>query len=430
MAPAFRAQVNVREHALPAIEASQVLADKMEAKRGALLDESINLGVEVMQNALECSDGSITWGRGYTRDGQPVADAGIFNGRCGEAIFFSALFAATRDRRFEQTSLAALRGILEVAQLRSGPELRERIGIGLTGVGSMIYALVRVSEFLDRPDLRDHARVCARWIDDEAILDERDHGVLDGSAGAVLGLLALTRYDDGGALSQAVSCARNIVRNRRPDPVSGYRAWTAASETPRSGFAHGSTGIAHALLQVASRASDRDLRDAALEAFAFERTIYRDDEHDWPDHRGQARNRMRSSWCHGAVGVGLSRLCALAHLDNSEIDAAKRDLTTAVETACTKFFVGGQSLCCGSAGRLDLLLECGLRLRNDRYVSRAYELSAPLLAIMARRERSKRAATQSVPRGPGLWQGLAGVGYTFLRLSDPSVYPSILALDQ
>jgi lantibiotic modifying enzyme len=82
-------------------------------------------------------------------------------------------------------------------------------------------------------------------------------------------------------------------------------------------------------------------------------------------------------------------------------------------------------LCCGVFGRVDFLLEAARRLGNPSLEDAARR--------MARRaiERAHGGGFRVAPpeHEPGLWQGLAGIGYELLRLSAPERFPSVLLLD-
>jgi lantibiotic modifying enzyme len=58
-------------------------------------------------------------------------------------------------------------------------------------------------------------------------------------------------------------------------------------------------------------------------------------------------------WCHGAAGIGLARLAALAVLDDREILAEIEAALKATRAAPT-FFV--DRVCRGNFGRIDFLL--------------------------------------------------------------------------
>ncbi|MBV9772752.1 MAG: type 2 lantipeptide synthetase LanM, partial [Gemmatimonadetes bacterium] len=250
-------------------------------------------------------------------------------------------------------------------------------------------------------------------------------------AGTLQGLLTLAEEGGGGdAVERAGWCAEHLLRMRREDPESGLRAWATSSPVPETGFAHGSSGIAHALLELYRRTEDARLYEAAMEAFAFERSVYREDLREWPDRRDQPADRpLMSSWCHGAPGVGLSRLAALDVVRPDDEPGVASDLLLALKKTSAAGVHGMNNLCCGTFGRVDVLLEAGRRLENPTLERQARRMADECL------ERTEGLgfvlpdyAEEEPHLRAGLWQGLAGVGYALLRLADPERYPCILRM--
>lgn len=397
-----------------------------------LLQRTLSITADLLGTAETEPDGALTWHRGYAVDLSPASDAGIFNGRIGEALFFSALFATTADPAHEEAALRAAQSLRAVV---SDAELRERllaqVGCGLTGVGSQVFALVRMSQFLNRPEILDDAAALAEVLTPERVARDRRLDVFWGAAGAALGLLSL--YDHTGspaALERAVACGDHLLAKRGTDPETGLRAWATSEPALSTGFAHGSSGIAHALLRLHQASGEPRFYDAAIEAFAWERTLFREDVGDWPDTREQERPLI-SGWCHGAPGIALSRLTALYVLREEDEADVVHDLDRALTRTSEAPVQLADSLCCGNLGRLDILLEAGRMLENDSLVRQAYRMAEVVLLQV-----DQGAWVVSRPHedgndlhvSGGLWQGLTGIAYTLLRLADPDRYPTLLSL--
>lgn len=166
---------------------------------------------------------------------------------------------------------------------------------------------------------------------------------------------------------------------------------------------------------------------AALEAFAFERTLIRPETGEWPDSRSVAPGApVQGSWCHGAPGIALSRLCALDLVTDENGGSVVDDLDFALTSTCEQPLHVMDNLCCGNFGRADILLEASLVLENASLEAHARNLADLCL------ERAE-ASDFGIPRysgephlRPGLWQGLAGIGYSLLRLAEPHRFSSLL----
>lgn len=395
---------------------------------GRLIGRAAEIGDRLLREARADTPATLTWGGGYDVRFAPVADAGIFNGRMGEALFFAALHHATDHAGYADAALrasAALRSLVRDESAR--PQLAPEIGLGLTGVGSLVYALVRASEFLRMPALMGDAASAARAIAPAAVQGDRVNDVFSGTAGALLGLVSLARTGHEEATARAIECADALLRRRTLDPATGLRAWATLEPEPWSGFAHGSSGIAASLLALDRCLADPRYTHAALEAFAFERTLFRPETGEWPDSRSVAPGApVQSSWCHGAPGIALSRLCALDLVTDDDGGAVVDDLDVALTSTCEQPLHVMDNLCCGNLGRADILLEASLVLENASLQAHARNLADLCL------ERAE-ASDFGIPRysgephlRPGLWQGLAGIGYTLLRLAEPRRFSSLL----
>ena len=202
---------------------------------------------------------------------------------------------------------------------------------------------------------------------------------------------------------------------------------SAAGERPLSGFSHGAAGIAYALLELASATSDPRYRELAHQALTYERTLFVPERGNWKDLRELEKDREGTgfmvTWCHGAPGIALGRLCSLRHLDGVEVRA---ELETALTTTLREGFGDSHCLCHGDLGNVEPLYLAGEVLGEPRWTRAALERAACIL-----HHGRERGWLCGLPRGtetPGLMMGLAGIGYGLLRLAAPEHVPSVLAL--
>src|SRR5207237_5543332 len=119
------------------------------------------------------------------------------------------------------------------------------------------------------------------------------------------------------------------------------------------------------------------------------------------------------SWCHGAPGIALARLGGLPWLDTPSI---RRDLDRALATTlATDPADDVDHLCCGTAGRSEILLAAGRALDRPALVAQAAGWGAGVVARAA--QSGGYYLAPGLPpeaRPPGLFQGQAGIGYTLL----------------
>jgi lantibiotic modifying enzyme len=180
-----------------------------------LVQSTVEIGKELHARAIRAADGSVTWiGMGYLPKAermqlQPLGYS-LYDGVGGVALFLAAIAKITGDVEFRDLALNALQDLRKTLQ-DTDPNFQRKftkqIGIGgATGLGSIVYTLVKVSQFLDEPELLDIASRSASLITQESIASDRQFDTIAGSAGAILGLLSLYQASsDLAVLDQATA---------------------------------------------------------------------------------------------------------------------------------------------------------------------------------------------------------------------------------
>ncbi|WP_414543910.1 type 2 lanthipeptide synthetase LanM family protein [Nostoc sp. CCY0012] len=397
-----------------------------------LVQEAVEIAKELEQRAIKAADCSITWiGMGYLPNSgrmqlQPLGD-GLYDGVCGVALFLAALAKMTGDAGFRYLTLSALQELkksLQVTDSNSLSRITKRLGIGgATGLGSIVYTLVRVSQFIDEPEFLDFASLAASLITQESIASDRQFDTIAGSAGAILGLLSLYQASsDSAVLNQAEALGYHLLNNRTHSD-SGFRAWATLEGKLITGFSHGVAGIAYALLRLYKITQDPNFLEAAEEAIAYERSVFSPKAGNWQDVR-QKNPSFVTSWCHGAPGIGLGRLGSLEILDTPEI---RQEIAVALNTTQQFGLQNLDHLCCGNFGRMEVLLVEATKLSSAELLETVQKQAATVLA------RAKQVGAfylfpelSSDVYNPGFFQGTAGIGYELLRLAYPELLPSAL----
>jgi len=409
----------------------------------ALVAQAVALAEELDARAIRGTDGSATW---IAPQYMPQAERfqlghlglSLYDGLAGVALFLAALERVSGGAGARELCLAALQPVRKELQEAESNRLVQWLGIGgASGLGSVLYALVRTGQFLDEPALLTEASEAARLLTPEKIADDRVLDIIAGSAGAILGLLTVHEaLEDTTILERAVDCGRHLLASRvASNNEEGPRAWPTIGEQPLTGFSHGAAGIAYALLRLYQATGETDFRAAAEEAIAYEASVFVEGEGNWPDFRPDqeglppdpANPRFMVAWCHGAPGIGLARLGGLPMMDTPQV---RKDIEVALAT--TQRALADQQhhadhVCCGNMGRIEMLLTAGIRLARPELAAAARREASRVVARAAQSEGYRLSA--ALPRGvhsPGFFQGAAGVGYELLRLAYPDRLPSVL----
>ncbi|MDI1431417.1 type 2 lanthipeptide synthetase LanM family protein [Polyangium sorediatum] len=396
------------------------------------VEEAVRCADELRKQAIKAKDGSISWfaPRYMMQAGRYRFQSigwGLYDGVCGVAIFFSALNDVA-GAAYGKLALAALEPVLQL--LRRGTSRQRfasQLGIsGATGLASVLYSLVQVGKRLGHGTLIDAALEAAPLITMDRIAADQALDIIGGSASAILGLLALHRETGAPSLlERAVACGEHLLAARRETP-SGHRLWPAVNGRFLTGFSHGAAGVCYALLRLHEATRETTFRGAAEDALAYERSVFDADQENWPDLRGRETDvpAFGKSWCHGAVGIGLSRLGGLHVLATPDI---RQDIDVALRTVKTFDLHSADHLCCGNFGRVELFLVAARRLGQPTLQEHAGRLAGELVERAAARGGFSLFPPfrREVP-SPGFFQGMSGIGYTLLRLHDPNMLPSVL----
>ena len=367
-----------------------------------LQEAALDLAESILARAIQGRDGTLGWiGPRYLAGGdtfelKPLG-SDLYGGTAGIALFFAALARVIDQGTGRWRDLA-----LRIAAPLGRAEARRGIG-GLTGLGARIYTLTVVGELLGESGLIRQAEELAAGLDPEG--DNR-LDVMSGAAGALLALLALdASVPEGVAKERAIACGAHLL---------GRFPWEGST-----GFAHGTAGIAHALLRLASPAGDtardRVAREMAGMAIATE--------------RGLGLPPGQTTWCRGTAGIALARLGTLDVLDDPE---TREEIRDALALTRSSPLTPMDHLCCGNLGRAEVLLAASEVLGEPELAEAARELAGQVLSRRAARGGLAWLPSGSVAGGsgfdPSFFRGAAGAGYTLLRLAFPHLLPCVLRL--
>ena len=420
------------------------------------LDAAHRIGRRIAADA-RWADGACTWRVMSPDRATPGArrvvpsDAGgtLYDGTAGIALFLAELAAVTADG---DVARAAVGGVRHALRAGAGlPESAFGFHAGRVGIA---YAAVRVAQVLDHPEFVPESGALLRPL---AGNESRDAGldVIAGGGGAIPALLRLARH-------VAPELAAGIARRLGDHLVAaatrdgdGFSWPTMHGTAIRNlcGYAHGAAGIGHGLLELYAATGDGGYRYAAEQAFLYERRFLDPSRSNWPDLRHaelgeylfdgrveELRARLRAgdplapppprymnAWCHGAPGIGLSRLRAYELLGDPAYLHQARAAFTSVQASLVAEAGMNFSLCHGRFGNAETLLEGARRLGEDGLLDPVREIA---LGGIRRHEDAGEpwpCGTLGGVQDPGLMLGEAGIGLFLLRLARPDV-PSSLFL--
>jgi type 2 lantibiotic biosynthesis protein LanM len=393
-----------------------------------LLAQADALGTEILGRASRDGD-EIRW---LTFDAMPGrwARHAFYDGSVGAAVFLAA-WAKVADHPGARAAVRpAVAGLL--ALIETDPQsVVSEVGIGgCTGVGSLVYGLCALHALTGDRTYLDAADRLARTLTAAHACTDVTYDVTGGSAGTILGLLAVhAATGDDAHIATARPFADHLLAKQAPQATGA--AWpTTRRETPIAGFAHGSAGIGLALARLAQVSGDERYRVAAARAIAHERTLFAPSLRNWPvlgalDPSSGSGHSIMTAWCHGAAGIGLARASLPAASRDGECGA---EMATALAAIDASPLTALDQICCGNLGRADILITLGLHLDRAEVVQSGIELAGRAADRAALRQFYGLRASGVDYRvfDPGLFRGLAGIGYVLMRAARPDVLPCLL----
>ena len=355
---------------------------------------------------------------------QPL-ELDLYNGLSGCSLFLAYLAAVTGDKSYERIarkSITLIRRHLD--RRRAGGVSVPRLG-AFSGLGGIIYTLTHLAVLWEDASLIGEAEALALEV--PALIEaDKAMDVVGGSAGAIAALDVLNRISPSDhLLNVALLCGERLLLQQQPQGRGAAWKTEGDSSQPLTGFSHGAAGIAWALLKLAAWSGDVRFRESAESAIAYERSTFVAEEGNWPDYRTWPGNRQRYevAWCHGAPGIGLARIDSLQFMDDAE---SREEIRVALRKTVESGFGMDHCLCHGDLGNLDILLHAAQRVDDSWWNEAGKRLASETLVGIA--ERGCLGSRQTWLTPPGLMIGLAGVGYSLLRLASPERVPSVLVL--
>jgi type 2 lantibiotic biosynthesis protein LanM len=356
----------------------------------------------------------------------------LYSGTSGIGIILAELAALNHERVFRRTAEgAAAQAISRLEDIH--PSMRLGFYSGHSGIG---YALVRIGERLGNATLIERG---LEVLENLTKLDVADQGidVVSGVAGAIPVLLLMhKKFKRQSLLDLALRCAARLEEiAHRSD--NGW-SWKTIDAPGRNltGFSHGTAGIAWAMLELAQASGDRHFGSVAQQAISYERRCFVADQGNWPDFREgmsgvtqpQSAPTCGVAWCHGAPGIGLSRLRAfeLTKDNTSAQEATIAGNTTMRYLAVPQTSQAGYSLCHGCAGNADFLLEASRVLNNDSYRQSAEQIGRQGIAFFEATQTPWPCGVLGGAETSNLLLGTAGISLFYLRLERGTQVPPVL----
>lgn len=309
---------------------------------------------------------------------QPLDDS-LFTGRSGVCLFLAALAKVTGKSEYKDVALAALSSLQHSLKTVEAQKRFIQPGLGIIGIGGIIYSLVKISHFLEEPKLLKNAQELTKRLTPEVIARDQNLDIVLGVGGAIPGLVSLYQETkDKSVLNTAILCGNHLLSKQTSTSPKAWKTLAEAKNNPMTGFSHGASGIALSLLRLYAATLNPAYLEAAKEGIEYESSVFDKSLKRWPDFRLTEKENqfdIMYAWCNGSPGIGLARLGSLPIIETKESYA---DIETALDMTQKHELFNGSSdvdyLCCGGLGRTELFILASQKLDNQQWLITAKKM--------------------------------------------------------
>ncbi len=419
--------------------------------KNELLTEAIRIGDDLLHRVEKDANG-FSWQTMGMGEKQAVVwnkSEGLYSGVAGIVLFFIELYKQTKNQKYLEAVKEGSRWVAYYCE--NNPTAYYAFFTGRMGAA---YMMLQVGELLKDESYHkkalDIAAGCEQYLAQPNGIDD----LINGSSGTLLGLIHLHAHTKEESLMTSI---KKITDHLIKAAHIGHKGlyWDRSSKSIRGlcGFSHGASGIGYVFLELGRYFNDKTFYWIAEQAFMYENQFYDNKTGNWPDfrkgyfddetfeeHKAEYLNGNKpffttpgsmSAWCHGAPGIGLSRLRAHELLNNPQYltDINKAVIQTHKATIESENTNASYTVCHGAGGNAMLFLDAYRTSKENKYLDYAEKVGENgLKFIQENRKYISGYSTASV-EDYSLFMGNAGVGYYYLQLCEPLTTPSIVKPD-
>lgn len=428
-----------------------------------LLNEAVRIGDWLLAKAKndggglywECAsmdmERNITWIKGES----------IYSGVSGISLYLLMLHKITGADKYLSAAKDSMRWVLDFC--RKNPTDFYSFFTGRMGVP---YVLLKMTEYTGDGNWTEKAlelaRPCTVFLNSPLPVDD----LINGASGNIIGLLHLHAAAGEKWLLETIDLfARHLIQSAYQGPKGLYWDRSHNSISGLCGFSHGAAGIGWVFLELGHYFQNEAFYRLAQQAFLYESCFFDNTMKNWRDLRKGTytnedkeehrkaflENNMEfftggadmNAWCHGAAGIGLSRLRAyelFKDINTQLCELYRNDVVTAIEkTTLTDLDTKSPNalfiLCHGGGGNAELFLKAYETFNDEKYLSLAQKVARKALdsrKTLPQYLSGYRGAVANGANGAkeaedtSLFMGNAGIGYFYLRVLAHQEIPSIL----
>lgn len=377
----------------------------------ARLQEAARIAANLQRDAISVEHGRIDWlglslGDDSVRMSYGLLDPSMYSGTSGIAVFFAALGPVHLP-----LARACVSETLELA-LNGHAGLLWRWWrdqpLGINGCGGTLLALEILSK-LDAAQADRYSTAADRLIgalQADRLTVDKEFDIMAGCSGLIGALL---RRGTLQSIALAKKAGDHLIASQNE-----RGGWTLPNKQCYLGFAHGSAGICAALSALYGVTGEMRFVQKIALSLSLEQTYFHKQSNNWLTYI-DGKSPPRTTWCHGAPGIALSRLCLLsnnvtaAQIGTRAYAQVQSDLDLSLNTTANfRSAAPLDHLCCGTFGRSGILRLAGRTTEASQIDLIAYTAATQQGGLYG-------FGHTALVETPSLFRGSAGVGLSLLQ---------------
>ncbi|WP_225743255.1 type 2 lanthipeptide synthetase LanM [Marinilactibacillus sp. Marseille-P9653] len=192
------------------------------------------------------------------------------------------------------------------------------------------------------------------------------------------------------------------------------------STTKLGGFSHGYSSLAFLFFKIGNILEDKEYTDIGKKLITLDNEYFKADKGSWIDNREDVYNKYPSYWCHGSLGIGISRMKIKDYYNDSVIE---NDVRIAEQHITSNKLSDDDTLCHGNSGRIDFYLGIGREDLAKKIMSKIIDKKYTSGTFGVKNINDFNLPDYS------MFTGIVGIGYQMLRITARETVPSVLTLD-
>ncbi|WP_019638036.1 type 2 lanthipeptide synthetase LanM family protein [Paenibacillus fonticola] len=388
------------------------LSMKLEAQNNSelFLEKAKQIGDFLIEHAIwDKESNQVFWLEIKKENGMILpTNESLYDGLLGISLFLAYLARETNEEKYVHLAKAALSSV----QSHISEQNLENIS-AYNGIAGVAYGYYHLGAIWGNKKLHDSALKvifeAEQFIEKDTELD---------LIGGVTGLMYICiqlyqKFKNEHLINLSNKCAQHLI-NSNQEKIKSQRLLT--------GFSHGAAGMAWVMTELWSITDNTLYYDYLNTLLQYEKRFYSAKESNWKDLRFSEKGSYSSFWCHGAPGIGLSRVLISKYYIDSSI---RNDINVSIEKIKQSGFGKSLCLCHGNFGNVEILVQMAQLLNLQDLGIQATQMALKLVHNFDVNYWKNDLSNNM--ESLGLMNGISGIGYSLLRFHNPNI-PSILSL--